>query len=70
MKRIELIIPHRELREAHEILKGVNTGYYIIEGSSRIKADPITIGRGTMKTQPDHVPRPKIEVVVNNKLKT
>jgi nitrogen regulatory protein P-II 1 len=69
MKRIELIIPHRELKEAHEILKGVNTGgmsYYTIEGSGRIKADPITIGRGTMKTQPDYVPRTKIEVVVKD----
>jgi len=44
MKRIEIIIPHRELKEAHEILKNVNSGgmgYYTIEGSGRIKADPI-----------------------------
>jgi nitrogen regulatory protein P-II 1 len=60
MKRIEIIIPHRELKEAHEILKNVNTGgmsYYTIEGSGRIKADPIFIGRGTMKAQPEYIPR-------------
>lgn len=69
MKRIEIIIPHRELKEAHEILKNVNTGgmsYYTIEGSGRIKADPIFIGRGTMQTQPEYIPRTKIEVVVKD----
>jgi len=71
MKRIELIIPHRELKEAHEILKDVNTGgmsYYKIEGTGRGTRNvyPITIGRGTMKTQPDYVPRTKIEAVVKD----
>jgi len=69
MKRIEIIIPHRELKEAHEILKNVNTGgmsYYTIEGSGRIKVDPIFIGIGTMQARPDHVPRTKIEVVVKD----
>ena len=71
MKRIELIIPHRELKEADEILKDVNTGgmsYYKIEGTGRGTRNvyPITIGRGTMKTQPDYVPRTKIEAVVKD----
>ena len=69
MKRIEIIIPHRELKEAHEIFKNVNTGgmsYYTIEGSGKTKADPITIGRGTAKVQPDYVPRTKVEVVVKD----
>jgi nitrogen regulatory protein P-II 1 len=71
MKRIELIIPHRELKEAHEILKDVNAGgmtYYKVEGSGRGTRNiyPITIGRGTMQAQPDYVPRTKIEVVVKD----
>jgi nitrogen regulatory protein P-II 1 len=42
MKRVEIIIPHRMLEDAHEIIKDVNTGgmsYYTVEGSGRIKAD-------------------------------
>lgn len=69
MKRLEIIIPHRELKDLHEILKDVNTGgmsYYKIEGSGRIKAEPLTIGRGTTQTQPDYVPRTKVEVVVRD----
>lgn len=69
MKRIEIIIPHRELNAVHEILKDVNTGgmsYYTIEGSGRIKAEPVTIGRGTMQTRPDYIPRTKVEVVVKD----
>lgn len=48
MKRIEIIIPHRKLEDAHEILKGVNTGgmsYYTVEGSGKIKAERITVGK-------------------------
>jgi nitrogen regulatory protein P-II 1 len=69
MKRIEIIIPHRKLEEAHEILKDVNTGgmsYYKLEGSGRIKAERITVGRGTAQTQPHYIPRTKIEVVVKD----
>ena len=42
MKRIEIIIPHRKLEAAHEILKNVNAGgmsYYKIEGAGNIKAE-------------------------------
>ena len=69
MKRIEIIIPHRKLGDAHEILKDVNTGgmsYYAVEGSGRIKAERITVGRGTAQTQPEYVQRTKVEVVVKN----
>jgi len=71
MKRIELIIPHRELKEAHEILKDVNTGgmsIYKIEGTGKGTRNiyPITVGRGTMNTQPNYVPRTKIEAVVKD----
>ena len=52
MKRIEIIIPHRELEYAHEILKKVNAGgmsCYKIKGAGKIKAEPVTVGRGTMQ---------------------
>ena len=69
MKRLEIIIPHRALKDVHEVLRDLNTGgmsYYKIEGSGKTKADPITIGRGTAKVQPDYVPRTKVEVVVKD----
>ena len=69
LKRIEIIIPHRKLEDAHEIVKDVNTGgmsYYTVEGSGRIKAERITVGRGTAQTQPQYIPRTKIEVVVKD----
>ena len=50
MKRIEIIIRHRMLADAHGILKEVNVGgisHYRIEGSGRVKAMPVTAQRGT-----------------------
>ena len=55
MKRVEIIMPH-------EIIKDVNTGgmsYYTVEGSGRIKAERMTVGRGTAQTQPQYIPRTK-----------
>jgi nitrogen regulatory protein P-II 1 len=69
MKRLEIIIPHRKLHEAYELLKHVNGGgmsYYGIEGSGRIKAQPLIVGRGTTLMQPDYIPRTKVEVVVKD----
>src|SRR5215471_3167124 len=70
MKRIEIIIPHRKLEAAYEILKNVNAGgmsYYKIEGAGNIKAEPLTVGRGTQQSRPAwHVPRTKVEVVVKD----
>jgi nitrogen regulatory protein P-II 1 len=69
MKRIEIIIPHRELQHAHEILKEVNAGgmsYYRIEGAGKIKAEPVTVGRGTTQMQPAYIPRTKVEAVVKD----
>jgi nitrogen regulatory protein P-II 1 len=57
------------LKGAHDILKDVNTGgmsYYTIEGSRRINAERITVGRGTNQRQPDYIPRTKVEVVVKD----
>jgi len=68
MKRIEIIIPHRKLEEAHEILKDVNTGgmsYYRIEGSGKIKAELVTVGRGTTQMQPEYIPRTKVKELIS-----
>jgi nitrogen regulatory protein P-II 1 len=69
MKRVEIIIPHRMLTAAHDILKEVNVGgmsHYRIEGSGRVKPQPVTTQRGTSQTQPEYIPRTKIEVVVKD----
>jgi nitrogen regulatory protein P-II 1 len=69
MKRIEIIIPHRMLADAHEILKEVNVGgmsHYRMEGSGRVKPQPVTAQRGTSQTQPEYIPRTKVEVVVKD----
>jgi nitrogen regulatory protein P-II 1 len=69
MKRIEIIIPHRMLADAHGILKEVNVGgmsHYRIEGSGRVKAQPVTSQRGTSQRQPEYIPRTKVEVVVRD----
>ena len=57
------------LADAHRILKEVNVGgmsHYRIEGSGRVKAQPVTSQRGTSQTQPEYIPRTKIEVVVKD----
>src|SRR5262245_2928389 len=69
MKRIELIIPDSKLEDAHEILKDVNRGsmnYYVVEGSGRIKEERSVVGRGTTETQPEYIPRTKVDVVVKD----
>jgi nitrogen regulatory protein P-II 1 len=69
MKRIEIIIPHRMLADAHGILKEVNVGgmsHYRIEGSGRVKAQPVTSQRGTSQRQPEYIPRTKVEIVVRD----
>ena len=69
MKRIEIIIPDSKLRDAHEILKNVNSGgmsFYTVEGSGRIKAESIVVGRGTTQTQPEYISRTKLDVIVKD----
>jgi nitrogen regulatory protein P-II 1 len=69
MKKIEIIIPESKLKGAHEILKDVNSGgmsYYTVEGSGRIKAESIIVGRGTTQTQPEYIPRIKVDVIVKD----
>lgn len=69
MKRIEIIIPDSKLRDAHEILKNVNGGgmsFFTVEGSGRIKAESIVVGRGTTQTQPEYISRTKVDVIVKD----
>ncbi|MGB6591298.1 MAG: P-II family nitrogen regulator [Candidatus Nitrosopolaris sp.] len=69
MKKIELIIPDSKLKDAHAILKNVNSGgmsYYTVEGSGRVKAEGIIVGRGTIQTQPEYVLRTKVDVIVKD----
>jgi len=69
MKRIEIIIPHGKLADVHDILKDVNAGgmsYYRIEGSGKIKADPVAVGRGTTQTPPEYISRTKVEAVIRD----
>src|SRR5215472_13315496 len=69
MKKIELIIPESKLKDAHAILINVNSGgmsYYTVEGSGRVKAEEIIVGRGTVETQPEYIPRTKIDVIVKD----
>lgn len=69
MKKLELIIPDRRLDEVSEILKDANIGgmsHSRIEGKGRVKAEAVSVGRGTMRYKPEFVPRTKVEVVVGD----
>jgi nitrogen regulatory protein P-II 1 len=54
MKRIEIIIPHRELENIHQILQDLNAGgmsHYKIEGTGRTEAERITLHTGATQTR-------------------
>lgn len=65
MKRVEIIIPDRKLKDANEVIRDANTGgmsYYRIEGRGGIKAE---YASGTYHI-PEFIPRIKVEVVVKD----
>jgi nitrogen regulatory protein P-II 1 len=69
MKKFEIIIPHRRLDDVAEILKSINAGgmsHYSVEGRGKVKADAVTIGRGTTKFTPEYRPRTKVEVIIKD----
>ena len=69
MKKIEIIIPDRELQTVTEIFKDNNIGgmnHYRIEGKGKTKPEPVSIGRDTMQYTPEFIPRTKIESVVKD----
>lgn len=69
MKKIEIIIPDRELQTVGAVLKDNDIegmSYYRIEGKGKGKAQPVSIGRGTMQYTPEFIPRTKVEIVVRD----
>jgi nitrogen regulatory protein P-II 1 len=40
--------------------------HYTVEGTGRIKAEPVTVRFGTSQSQPKYIPRTRIEVVVKD----
>ena len=69
VKKIEIIIPDRELQTVGAVLKDNNIGgmsHYRVQGKGISKAEPVSIGRGTMQYTPEFVPRTKIEIVVRD----
>ena len=69
MKKFEIIISHRRLGDVGEILKSANTGgmsHYKVEGRGKVKAEAVSVGRGTMKYTPEYRPRTKVEVIIRD----
>ncbi|MGD9535234.1 MAG: P-II family nitrogen regulator [Candidatus Nitrosocosmicus sp.] len=71
MKKIEIIIPDRELQTVGVVLKDNNIGgmsYYRVEGKGKAKPEPVSIGRGTMQYTPEFIRRTKVEIVVKDEV--
>lgn len=69
MKKIEIIIPHEGLAEAHSVLLDANVGgmsHYRVDGSGRIKADPVLVATHPEQPRPQYLSRTKVEVVVKD----
>ncbi len=69
MKKIEVIIPNREVQTVIKILKDNNIGgmnHYKVKGKGKTKPEPVSIGRGTMQYTPEFISRTKIEIVVKD----
>lgn len=69
MKKIEIIIPHGMLPGVHNVLKDLNVGgmsHYEIEGSGRVKEDPVVAATHPKQAPPEYIGRTKVEVVIKN----
>jgi nitrogen regulatory protein PII len=74
MKKIEIIVPHGVLPAIHNVLIDLNVGgmtHYEIEGSGRVKEDPVVAATHPSEsryqpTAPEYIDRTKIEVVIKN----
>ena len=69
MKKLEIIVPNGMEREVHEELMRLNVGgmsYYRIEGSGRVKVDPIVEATHPTREKPEYVSRTKVEAVVKD----
>lgn len=69
MKKVEIITPNGHLQEVHKILGELSVGgmsHYQIEGTGKIKVNPIVAGTHPGQTAPDYILRQKVEVVVKD----
>lgn len=69
MKKLDVIVPNGKERDVHEELISLNVGgmsYSTIEGSGRVKVDPIVEATHPTREKPEYNSRTKVEVVVKD----
>ncbi len=69
MKKLEIIVPNGRERDVHRELISLNVGgmsYYGVEGSGRVKVDPIVEAAHPTMEKPEYISRTKVEVVVKD----
>ena len=69
LKKLEIIIPHRWLKEIYDVLKDMKIGGMSatqIEGRGKVKPLPVAVERGTRTVTPEFIPRTKVEVIVKD----
>jgi nitrogen regulatory protein P-II 1 len=69
MKQIEIIIPNGRLTDVHSVLKSLDVGgmsHYGIEGTGKIKVDPVVATTHPRQAPPEYIPRQKVEEVVKD----
>jgi nitrogen regulatory protein P-II 1 len=69
MKKLEIIVPNGMERDVHEELMSLNVGgmsYYKIEGSGRVKIDPVVEATHPTREKPEYISRTKVEAVVKD----
>lgn len=69
MKKLEIIVPNGREQDVHEELISLNVGgmsYYRIEGSGRVKEDPIVEATHPTREKPEYIARTKVEVIVKD----
>jgi nitrogen regulatory protein P-II 1 len=55
MKRLDLMVPHKRVREVNEILHNYKVGgmtMYNIKGRGRALQEPVVVGRSVMRYSP------------------
>lgn len=69
MKKVEIITPNGRLKDVHNVLMDLNVGgmsHYGIEGSGRIKVDPVVAAAHPTQAPPEYIMRHKVEVVIKD----
>lgn len=69
MKKLEIIVPNGRERDVHEELMSLNVGgmsYYRIEGSGRVKVDPVVEATHPTRERPQYISRTKVEAIVKD----